>query len=86
VTLNDIGLYVNLTALDNICVYAKLYLIYPSQNTKLFIINNKGTIQCLKMAVVWVVTPCSVVEVYGSFRGACCLHRQGDGTRRNVFV
>jgi hypothetical protein len=27
-----------------------------------------------KMAVFWYVTPCSLVEVYRRFRGACCLH------------
>jgi hypothetical protein len=31
-----------------------------------------------KMAVFWVVAPCSLVEVYQSFRGPCCLHHQGD--------
>jgi hypothetical protein len=30
------------------------------------------------MAVFWVVAPCSLVEVYLRFRGACCLHLQGD--------
>jgi hypothetical protein len=29
------------------------------------------------MAVFWVVAPCSLIEVYRRFRGACCLH-QGD--------
>jgi hypothetical protein len=28
------------------------------------------------MAVFWVVAPCSLVEVYRSFRGAYCLHHQ----------
>jgi hypothetical protein len=32
-----------------------------------------------KMAVFWVVAPCSLVEVYQRFRGPCCLHHQGDG-------
>jgi hypothetical protein len=32
----------------------------------------------MKMAVFWVLTPCSLVEVYRRFRGACCLHHQGD--------
>jgi hypothetical protein len=32
----------------------------------------------LKMAVFWVVAPCSLVEVYSHFRGACCPHHQGD--------
>jgi hypothetical protein len=31
----------------------------------------------LKMAVFWVVAPCSLVEVYGCFKGACCLRHQG---------
>jgi hypothetical protein len=30
------------------------------------------------MAVLLIVTPCSVVEVCRRFRGACCLHRQVD--------
>jgi hypothetical protein len=30
------------------------------------------------MAVFWVVTPCSLVEVYECFRGICCLQHQGD--------
>jgi hypothetical protein len=32
----------------------------------------------MKMAVVCVVEPCSLVEVYRRFRGTCCLHHQGD--------
>jgi hypothetical protein len=32
----------------------------------------------LRMAVFWVVAPCSLVEVYQRFRGPCCLHHQGD--------
>jgi hypothetical protein len=31
-----------------------------------------------KMAVIWVVAPCSLVEVYQRFRGPCCLHHQDD--------
>jgi hypothetical protein len=31
-----------------------------------------------KMAVFWVVAPFSLVEVFQSFSGACCLHHQGD--------
>jgi hypothetical protein len=34
----------------------------------------------LKMAVFWVVVPCSLVEVYQRLRGPCCLHHQGDGS------
>jgi hypothetical protein len=32
----------------------------------------------MKMAVFWVVAPCSLVDVYRRFRGTCCLHHQGD--------
>jgi hypothetical protein len=31
-----------------------------------------------KMAVFWVVAPCSLVEVYQRFRGPYCLHHQDD--------
>jgi hypothetical protein len=31
-----------------------------------------------KMAIFWVVAPCSLVEVYQRFRGPCRLHHQGD--------
>jgi hypothetical protein len=31
----------------------------------------------VKMAVFWVVAQCSLVEVFGRFRRACCIH-QGD--------
>jgi hypothetical protein len=30
-----------------------------------------------KIAVFWVVAPCSLVEGYQRFRGPCCLHHQG---------
>jgi hypothetical protein len=32
----------------------------------------------IKMAVVWVLAPCTLIEVYRRFRGTCCLHDQGD--------
>jgi hypothetical protein len=31
----------------------------------------------MKMAVFWVIAPCSLVEVYERFRGPCCLQHQG---------
>jgi hypothetical protein len=43
----------------------------------------------MKMAVFWVVAPCSLVEVYRRFRGACCRHHQGDpddGGNKRTFV
>jgi hypothetical protein len=33
-----------------------------------------------KIAVFWVVAPCSLVEVHQRFRDPCCFHHQGyDG-------
>jgi hypothetical protein len=32
----------------------------------------------MKFRVFWDVAPCSHVEVYRRFRGAYCLHHQGD--------
>jgi hypothetical protein len=44
------------------------------------------TAASMKMAVFWVVAPCSLVEVYRRFRGACCLHHQGDRNNREDSV
>jgi hypothetical protein len=40
----------------------------------------------MKIAVFWVVAPCSLVEVYQRFRGPCCLHHQGpdDGGSKDL--
>jgi hypothetical protein len=40
--------------------------------------NEREIDNSSKMAVFWVVAPCSLVEVYRRFRGPCCLHHQGD--------
>jgi hypothetical protein len=32
----------------------------------------------MKMAIFWVVVPCSLVEVHQRFRSSCCLRHQGD--------
>jgi hypothetical protein len=39
-----------------------------------------------KMAVFWVVAPCSLVEVYQRFRGPCCFrhHRPVDGGSKDL--
>jgi hypothetical protein len=36
------------------------------------------TAASMKMAVFWVVVPCSLLEVYQRFRSACCLHHRPD--------
>jgi hypothetical protein len=38
------------------------------------------TAASVKTAVLWHVAPCSLLEVYRRFRGACCLHHQGGDT------
>jgi hypothetical protein len=38
-----------------------------------------------KMAVFWVVAPCSLVEAYQRFGGSCCLHHRGD-ERRHLYT
>jgi hypothetical protein len=38
-----------------------------------------------KMAVFWVVVPCSLVEVYRRFGGPCCLHHQGATTQKTAI-
>jgi hypothetical protein len=44
---------------------------------QLQIVSNFRT-TTLKMAGSLVAAPCSLVEVYRRFQGACCLHHQGD--------
>jgi hypothetical protein len=36
------------------------------------------------MTALWYIAPCSIVEVDRRFRGAYCLRRQGDESRRNI--
>jgi hypothetical protein len=38
--------------------------------------NLKGNNPVLKFTVFWDVAPCILLEVYQSFRGACCLHHE----------
>jgi hypothetical protein len=38
------------------------------------------TVVSMKMAVLWVVALCCLVDVNMHFRGICCLHHQGDET------
>jgi hypothetical protein len=39
-----------------------------------------GSHGCEYEDVFWDVAPCSLVEVYRRFRGACCLHHQAMST------
>jgi hypothetical protein len=42
------------------------------------------TAASVKMAVFRVVAPCSLLDVYRRFRGACCLHHQGSKDLWNI--
>jgi hypothetical protein len=62
--------YMNPRIIDNTVMTLFCSVIYVSQP---------------KMAIFWIVAPCSLVEVYRRFRGACCLHYQGDdGGRKHL--
>jgi hypothetical protein len=49
-----------------------------TRSTERFVRLEVLTAASTKMAVLRVVQPCSLVEVYRRFRGACYLHHQGD--------
>jgi hypothetical protein len=38
----------------------------------------------MKIAVFWVIAPCSLLDVYRRFRGACCRHHQGNVWRMDI--
>jgi hypothetical protein len=46
--------------------------------------KRRAMIESEKMAVFWVVAPCSLVEVYQCFGGPCCLHRPDDGGSKDL--
>jgi hypothetical protein len=58
------------------------FLTFVSRTPKFIAVNRNRRIHnhflSPKMAVFWVVAPCSLVEVYQRFRGPCCFHHQDD--------
>jgi hypothetical protein len=49
--------------------------------TSLYVKFQVITAASMEMTIIfdiWNVAPCSLVEVYRCFRGACCLHHQRD--------
>jgi hypothetical protein len=59
-------------------------------NSSIFVRFEVLTAVSTKMAVFWVVAPCSLVEVYLRFRGPCCLHHYGyyrpdDGGSKDLW-
>jgi hypothetical protein len=53
-------------------------LVNTTQTDKLAVGFQVLTAVSMKIAVFWVVAPCSLVEVYQRSTGPCCLHHQGD--------
>jgi hypothetical protein len=54
------------------------YLVYFSRNQTLLPERYVILVLNLKMAVCWDTAPCSLIEIDQRFRGAYCLHHQGD--------
>lgn len=48
----------------------------------IYIRNQRNLNQ--KMAVLWVVPPCSLIKIYQRFEGSCCPHHQGSDRRENI--
>jgi hypothetical protein len=51
-------------------------LVFILQNEVIHVRFQVLTAARMKMAVFWVVAPCSLVEVYRRFRGSRCLQHQ----------
>jgi hypothetical protein len=49
---------------------------FCSNGRLIFMHNSVPSENKIRMAVFWVVEPCSLVEVYQRFKGPCCLHHQ----------
>jgi hypothetical protein len=59
----------------NLLLYLKISIFMPPAK---MIPQTSTQMITMKMAVFWVVAPCSLVEVYQHFRGTCCFQHQGD--------
>jgi hypothetical protein len=53
--------------------------VFPSGQNSLYIVGFQVlVVASMKMAVFWVVEPCSLIGVYRRFRGACCVYHYTD--------
>jgi hypothetical protein len=68
----------HLAKLNILEYYQEVYVFSTLLTIFAFVGFGVLTAVSTKMAVFWVVEPCSQVEVYQRFRGPCCLHHQGD--------
>jgi hypothetical protein len=59
-------------------VIENMFVIFTLDGRRTAACNFPELTLLMKIAVFWVVAPCSLVEVYQRFRGPCCLHHQGD--------
>jgi hypothetical protein len=72
---------------ENISIpnFGKYKVYFHQKNTECLVGFEVLTAVSMKIAVFWVVAPCSLVEVYQRFRGPCCLHHQGDRNLHRMF-
>jgi hypothetical protein len=90
-------IFFNSSHLPNFCIKTAMFSTFSNHKALNFpkIINNNKmvgfevlTAVSTKMAVFWVVAPCSLVDVYRRFRGPCFLHHQGrpdDGDSKDLW-
>jgi hypothetical protein len=57
--------------------YPQIFFMRPG-NSEQHNTSTELSKKNMKMAVFWVVAPCSLVEVYQCFGGPCCLHHHSD--------
>jgi hypothetical protein len=60
--------------IDNGVSYGFIKLFPLEINVRFQVLNAAN----MRMAVFWVVTPCSLIKFYRRFRDTCCLHQLGD--------
>jgi hypothetical protein len=74
---------------EDFALYRLICDCYPLQCYTRYILVRFQVLAAESMKIFWDVAPCSLVEVYRRFRGACCLHHQVWGVRisadRKVF-
>jgi hypothetical protein len=51
---------------------------FPFRNTESYVKLQVLMVASMKMIAFWDIVPCSFIEVDQRFRGAYCLHHQGN--------
>jgi hypothetical protein len=84
VSLSEIKLHEDLRLQIQIQIFIKHNFLslrcFFYKSTKVLMIFKVLTEASVKMVVFWPFAPCTLVEVYRRFRGACCLNPSGDNS------